>query len=59
VLSADKMRDVYSYTEDSFEYYMPSVYSFDYGDYHFICLNSEFTPNTSLCYYEDELPTFF
>ena len=59
VLSADKMRDVYSYTEDSFEYYMPSVYSFDYSDYHFICLNSEFTPNTSLCYYEDELPTFF
>lgn len=28
-----------------FEYFMPSVYSFNYGNYHFIGLNSEFITN--------------
>lgn len=45
--------DVLSYTETTFDYYMPSLYSFNYGNYHFICLNSEFAPNTYRCYYDD------
>lgn len=33
-----------------FNYYMPSLYSFDYGPYHFVCLNSEFTDTTYSVY---------
>lgn len=43
--------DVISSTDTTFTYYMPSLYSFNYGKYHFICLNSEFAPNTYKCYY--------
>lgn len=45
--------DVISYDDTTFQYYMPSLYSFNYGKYHFICLNSEFAPNTYSCYYND------
>ena len=45
--------DVISYNDTTFQYYMPSLYSFNYGKYHFICLNSEFAPNTYSCYYND------
>lgn len=45
--------DVLSSTDTTFSYYMPSLYSFNYGKYHFICLNSEFAPNTYSCYYND------
>lgn len=52
-IDATLLGDVLSYDETSFTYYMPSVYSFNYGKYHFICLNSEFAPNTYSCYYND------
>lgn len=58
-LNTSKLRDVLSSTANSFDYYMPSLYSFDYGDYHFICLNSEFMENTGKCYYDGDLPGFF
>lgn len=33
-----------------FEYYMPSLYSFNFGDYHFVSINSEFRSNTVTVY---------
>lgn len=45
--------DVISYDDTSFTYYMPSLYSFNYGNYHFISLNSEFANNTGSVYYTD------
>lgn len=42
--------------EDYFTYYMPSLYSFNYGNYHFVCINSEFADNTSKVYYDGEVP---
>ncbi len=50
-INTDLLGDVLSNTSSTFTYYMPSVYSFNYGKYHFICLNSEFTENTYSCYY--------
>lgn len=55
MLNTSLLGDVLSYDTENqtFTYYMPSVYSFNYGKYHFICLNSEFAPNTYSCYYND------
>lgn len=50
-LDESLLGDVLSHDDTSFTYYMPSLYSFNYGKYHFICLNSEFAPNTYSCYY--------
>ena len=52
-LDTSLLGDVLSYDigNNTFTYYMPSLYSFNYGKYHFICLNSEFAPNTYQCYY--------
>lgn len=54
-LDTSLLGDVLSYDTEAntFTYYMPSIYSFNYGKYHFICLNSEFTATTYQCYYED------
>lgn len=52
-LNPANLGDVISYGSDTFKYYMPSLYSFNYGNYHFICLNSEFAANTYKCYYND------
>jgi hypothetical protein len=52
-LDAANMGDVIEYGDNYFTYYMPSLYSFNYGDYHFTCLNSEFATNTYKCYYND------
>lgn len=52
-LNVENLGDILSYDNDTFKYYMPSLYSFNYGKYHFICLNSEFTENTYTCYYND------
>lgn len=51
-LDESLLGDVLSHDDTSFTYYMPSLYSFNYGKYHFICLNSEFAPNTYSCYYD-------
>lgn len=32
------------------EFWMPSIYSFDYGEYHFVSINSEFATNTYKVY---------
>lgn len=53
-LMPEKMGDVLEYDANMFTYYMPSLYSFDYGDYHFIGLNSEFADNTYKIYYDDK-----
>lgn len=53
-IDKSKLGDVISYTDQAFTYYMPSLYSFNYGKWHFICLNSEFAANTYKCYYNDE-----
>ena len=47
-LDTSLLGDVLSYDTEAntFTYYMPSIYSFNYGKYHFICLNSEFTATT-------------
>ena len=39
-----------------FTYFVPSLYSFDFGSYHFVSLNSEFTDKTYSVYstYEEE-----
>ena len=50
-LDKELLGDIISSDETTFTYYMPSLYSFNYGSYHFICLNSEFAPNTYQCYY--------
>lgn len=50
-LDKELLGDIISSDETNFTYYMPSLYSFNYGNYHFICLNSEFAPNTYQCYY--------
>ena len=39
------------------EYYMPSLYSFNFGQYHFVSINSEFAANTYKCY-QQEAGTF-
>lgn len=52
-IEEDKVGDVIESDGTSFTYYMPSLYSFNYGKYHFICLNSEFAANTYRIYYND------
>lgn len=52
-LDINKMGDVLEGNSTMFKYYMPSVYSFNYGNYHFIGLNSEFADNTYQIYYND------
>lgn len=52
-IDASKVGDVIDSDDTSFTYYMPSLYSFNYGKYHFICLNSEFAANTYRIYYND------
>ena len=52
-LDVNKMGDVLEGDSTMFKYYMPSVYSFNYGNYHFIGLNSEFADNTYQIYYDD------
>lgn len=52
-LDINKMGDVLDGNSTMFKYYMPSVYSFNYGNYHFIGLNSEFADNTYQIYYND------
>lgn len=54
-LEESKIGNVLNHTSEKFEYFIPSVYSFDYGDYHFICLNSEFATNAKVysIYYND------
>lgn len=52
-IDTNLLGDILSYTDNTFSYYMPSLYSFNYGKYHFICLNSEFALNTYSCYYND------
>lgn len=42
------------FTSGSIGVYMPSLYSFNYGDYHFISLNSEWAANTYKVYTENE-----
>lgn len=42
--------DILEKTEDGFKYYFPSLYSFNYGKYHFISINSEFAENTKNVY---------
>ena len=54
-LDESKLGNVITNDSNSFTYFMPSVYSFNYGDYHFICLNSEFATNPGVynVYYSD------
>jgi Calcineurin-like phosphoesterase len=52
-LEARYMNDVLEYSDTYFTYYMPSLYSFNYGKYHFVSLNSEFANKTYRCYYDD------
>lgn len=52
-LNESLLGDVLNHDDTSFTYYMPSLYSFNYGKYHFICLNSEFAQNTYSCYYNN------
>lgn len=52
-LDVSKMGDILEGNANMFKYYMPSVYSFNYGNYHFIGLNSEFADNTYQIYYND------
>ena len=56
-IDLNKIGDVLSYDSTSFTYYMPSLYSFNYGNYHFIGINSEFADNTSKIYYNDDSKT--
>lgn len=52
-LDISKMGDVLEGDNTMFKYYMPSLFSFNYGNYHFIGLNSEFAANTYRIYYDD------
>ena len=52
-LDPTKMGDILDKGDNWFTYYMPSLYSFNYGDYHFIGINSEFADNTYTIYYND------
>lgn len=45
------------FTSDEVEFYMPSVYSFNYGKFHFVALNSEFAANTYKVYTDTETIT--
>lgn len=38
------------FTSGEISFLMPSLYSFNYGDYHFVSVNSEFKESTSLVY---------
>ena len=48
-LTTNKIRNVISYATDgsSFTYFCPSTYSFNYGNYHFCCINSEMSNGTN------------
>ena len=52
-LDISKMGEVLEGDNTMFKYYMPSLFSFNYGKYHFIGLNSEFAANTYRIYYDD------
>jgi hypothetical protein len=52
-LDTSKMGEVLEGNETMFKYYMPSLFSFNYGKYHFIGLNFEFAANTYRIYYDD------
>lgn len=51
-IDSSLLGDIVNNTETTFDYYMPSLYSFNYGNWHFICLNSEFADTTYRCYYD-------
>lgn len=42
------------FTCDGTEFYMPSLYSFNYGKFHFVSINSEFTAYTYQVYTDSE-----
>lgn len=52
-LNEEYKGDVLEFGGDYFTYYMPSLYSFNYGKYHFVSLNSEFAAKTYRVYYDD------
>ena len=46
------------FTSGDLTYFMPSLYSYNYGKYHFVSINSEIAPNT-YSVYQDTEGTFY
>ena len=57
-LDLTKLGEILNNDSTSFTYYLPSVYSFNFGDYHFISLNSEIADNTYKIYYDNSNNAF-
>lgn len=51
-------RETYFFTYNSNQYPLYSLYSFNFGDFHFVCLNSEMASATSKVYLDSEISAF-
>lgn len=51
-------RENYYFTYNNNEYPLYSLYSFNFGNFHFVCLNSEIASATSKVYFDSEIGEF-